>query len=69
MFFTKQICFSLTFLNPWIHIADNIASVIGAYSSTRGDIGIGWERQNFPLFNNYLDYVFTFKDLLGLEKS
>ena len=42
VFLTKQICFSLTVLNSQIHISDNMASVIGTYSTTGGVIGIAW---------------------------
>ena len=66
---TKQICFSPTFLKSWIYISDNIPSIIETYSATRGGKGIGREKWYSSLFSNYLDYVFKFKDLLGLEKT
>ena len=69
MVFTKQIYFSPTFLKSWIYTSDNIASVTETYSATRGGKGIGSEKWYSPLFNNYLNYIFEFKDLLGLEKS
>ena len=57
-----------TFLKSWIHISDNIASLIGTYRITRGGIGIAKEKWYFPLPNNFLD-VFAEKDLLGLEQT
>ena len=69
MVFTKQICFSPTFSKSWIYISENIASVAETYSATRGGKGIGREKWYSPLFNYYLDYVFKFKDLLGLKKT
>ena len=59
--FTMQICFSPTLLESWVHISDNIADV--------GFMGKGKENEIFLLFNNYLDDIFTLKDLLGLVKS
>ena len=41
---TKQIYLSLTFLKSWIHIFDNIASVIGIYGKISRDIGIWREK-------------------------
>ena len=69
----KQIFCPPTFLKSWIQISDNIASVIETYSTTRGgtNIGIGeisLVKYHFQLFIDYLDYVFTFNDLLDLEK-
>ena len=51
----KQVYFSRTFLNLWVHISDNIAGVVGARSTTRGGIDIGKKKAIFPLSSNYLD--------------
>ena len=59
--FTMQIYFSPTLLELWVHISDNIADVVF--------MSKGKENEIFLLFNNYLDDIFTLKDLLGLVKS
>ena len=60
MVVTKYIYFSLTIL--WDCISDNIAGVVGGpqYREGEGDL--------FPS-SNYLDDVFTWKDLLDLGKT
>ena len=56
-----QIYFSPTLLELWVRISDNIADV--------AFMGKGKENEIFLLFSNYLDDIFTLKDLLGLVKS
>ena len=47
------------------HISDNIARVVGGPQYKYS----GYGHKDFPLSNNYLDDVFTFKDLIGLGKT
>ena len=58
---TKQIYFSPRFLKSLVHISDNIAHVVAG-----SQYNYRWcRRRSFSLSNNYLDDVFTFKDLLA----
>ena len=53
------------FFKSWVHISDNIASVVGGSQYSYR----GYRHSDFLLSNNYLDDVFAFKDLLGFEKT
>ena len=65
---TKQIYFSPTFLKSWVHISNNVAGVVGDKTVLLEGMQVkGRRKGSFSLYNDYLDDVFTLKDLLGLN--
>ena len=83
MCFSQKVYFSPIFLKLWAHISDNIALVVGCSQCNYRDYWTridgfknqlntslrGYRHRDFLLVNKYLDDVFTFKDLVGFEKT
>ena len=65
----KLIYFSPTFLKSWVHIFDNVAGVVEGPQHYYKGYRFREVEGVFSLSSNYLDDVFTLKDLLDLERK